>query len=356
MHVMRYCFNLACFLLAFGLCFYWCFKYWEDEDLCVVDYKTFQDAPDVDYPMLSICLNNPFIKSKFSHNNNFMTEKKYVEILKGELESDEFQNIVFDDVTKNLSSFIKADQIRLQNGTLLKGWYPHLLNEMPDVTYSGFVHNDFMRCVGLKPEYRNMKYAMFGFNASIFPNSMRENRNFSTRLHLPYKFLISDNTYKSSWPERKEKKEYLMAFVLNQIDILKRRNKRSDPCIPDGVSYENEVLNTHLGNIGCWPPYQKTKINHTICSSRNDLNAAKLESTVLSNLKKACTTAEIITYTYEEYEIKRNGSDWVWFVIDYPKKFKEIKMVKAVNIQTVIGNSGGYVGLFLGNIVSDSYF
>ena len=36
----------------------------------------------------------------------------------------------------------------------------------------------------------------------------------------------------------------------------------------------------------------------------------------------------------------------------YPKKFKEIKMVRAVNIQTVIGNAGGYVGLFLGKIIS----
>ena len=71
-------------------------------------------------------------------------------------------------------------------------------------------------------------------------------------------------------------------------------------------------------------------------------------------MKKACTSAEIITYTYEEYDTNKNGSDWVWFVIDYPKKFKEIKMVKAVNFQTVIGNAGGYVGLFLGTIISNT--
>ena len=258
-------------------------------------------------------------------------------------------------MAKNLSSFINADRIRFRNGTLLKGWYPDLLNEMPEVTYTGFVHRDFMRCVGLKPKYRNMKYAMFGFNASIFPNSIRQNRKFSTRLHLPSKFLIADNTYKSSWPERKEKKEYLMAFVLNQIDILKRRNKRNDPCITDGANYENEVLDAHLKKVACRPPYQKIGMNHTICSSSKSLKAAKLESTILSNLKKACTSAEIITYTYEEYDIDRNGPDWVWFVIDYPRKFKEIKMVKAVSIQTVIGNSGGYVGLFLGNITSTTY-
>ena len=32
-------------------------------------------------------------------------------------------------------------------------------------------------------------------------------------------------------------------------------------------------------------------------------------------------------------------------------KFKEIKQKREVDMQTVIGNAGGYVGLFLGNIM-----
>ena len=354
MYVLRIIFNLACFSLAFGMTLFWCYKFLLDEDLCVVDYKTFEESPDVEYPMLSICLNNPFIESALQQYDASMTQTRYVEILKGNAQMPVPVNIDFNNVVKNLSSLILADQIRFQNGSHLKGWFPNILNQIPEVTFSGFVHEDFMMCIGLRPMSRNMKYAMFGFNSSLFPNGIRQNRNFSTRLHLPNKFMISENTFKSTWPERPPKKEYLMAFVLNQIDILKRRNKRNEPCIPDLLSFDNVVLNSHLESFNCRPPYQKIGTNHTICSSSKDLQLSKIESTTLSNMKKACTSAEIITYTYEEYDTNKNGSDWVWFVIDYPKKFKEIKMVKAVNFQTVIGNAGGYVGLFLGTIISNT--
>ena len=37
-----------------------------------------------------------------------------------------------------------------------------------------------------------------------------------------------------------------------------------------------------------------------------------------------------------------------------PYHIKEIVMVKAVDIQTAIGNAGGYIGLFLGKSMSNS--
>ena len=49
------------------------------------------------------------------------------------------------------------------------------------------------------------------------------------------------------------------------------------------------------------------------------------------------------------YNIGPNiGPNASWLSITPPKKIKMIHQVKDVNIQTVIGNAGGYVGLFLG--------
>ena len=42
------------------------------------------------------------------------------------------------------------------------------------------------------------------------------------------------------------------------------------------------------------------------------------------------------------------GPNYSWLNLTPPKKIKVINQVKAVDIQTVIGNAGGYVGLFLG--------
>ena len=64
---------------------------------------------------------------------------------------------------------------------------------------------------------------------------------------------------------------------------------------------------------------------------------------------KACTSLEGVIYRYEETNlVYRIIQSPFWVGMKLPTSFKEITMVKAVDIQTVIGNAGGYVGLFLG--------
>ena len=68
-------------------------------------------------------------------------------------------------------------------------------------------------------------------------------------------------------------------------------------------------------------------------------------------LKQACTSIENINYKYREYDTDDHENDRFWIGLTYPEKFKDINQVRAVDIQTVIGNAGGYVGLFLGILV-----
>ena len=67
---------------------------------------------------------------------------------------------------------------------------------------------------------------------------------------------------------------------------------------------------------------------------------------------KPCTTLHNVNYRYEEadYDDKRIQNRFNIEIV-FPDSFKEIVQVKAVDIQTVIGNAGGYVGLFCGNII-----
>ena len=64
MNFLKYTFNCACFFSAFGMTIYWYYKFWKDEDLCIVDYKHFDDSDDDVYPMLSLCFSNVIIESK----------------------------------------------------------------------------------------------------------------------------------------------------------------------------------------------------------------------------------------------------------------------------------------------------
>ena len=74
--------------------------------------------------------------------------------------------------------------------------------------------------------------------------------------------------------------------------------------------------------------------------------------------KKACTSISSLTFTYDEADMVSDGfftdgfgSDWFRVGLDYPNQYREIKMIQAIDFQTVIGNAGGYIGLFLGKII-----
>ena len=150
------------------------------------------------------------------------------------------------------------------------------------------------------------------------------------------------------------KKEYTMDFHFKQVQVLKRRDKRTYPCITDFANYDKHLLNSHVQTIGCKAPYQKTKGNFSICSSKENMKQAIMYISgtweKYDFLTTPCTSIEDIRYTFEEFDVDKNwsGSDWFWITITLPDTFMEILQVRAVDVQTVIGNAGGYVGLFLG--------
>ena len=69
------------------------------------------------------------------------------------------------------------------------------------------------------------------------------------------------------------------------------------------------------------------------------------------NLIEACTVATTILYDYQEIDYKLNNPDWFNIYIKYPSQYEEIVMVQAVDIHSALGNSGGYIGLFLGKTI-----
>ena len=90
-----------------------------------------------------------------------------------------------------------------------------------------------------------------------------------------------------------------------------------------------------------------------LCSSKNELKEASLDTLEHEKTMKACTRISSLIFSYDETdEIDNDGSGSNWFQIgiDYPNQYREIKMIQSIDLQTVIGNAGGYIGLFIGKI------
>ena len=356
MKILRHLFNLCCFSTAFGMTMYWLHKFWKDEDLIQMNLKPFEISSKGEYPVLSFCLKDKiFIESKMKQNNFTFTEQEYKQIWTGEKPYDGIEKVDFKDVTVNLKDYYLRDAILFRNGSLIEGTYANFLNKLPSVTFAGFQSSSFIKCFSLKSEYTNIIANFFGFNSSIFLNDLqRISSNFLVVFHLPNQISTPGNSFKSSWLKRDAKKEYEMIFTIQELEIMKRRSKRSNPCFSEELNFDEIVLNEHLEEIGCRAPFQTTKQNLSICNSKAKLNYANPFMGGKRASKTPCTTAMKISFKFAEQDTVSKGSDWFHMQIFYPYQYKEIIQVKAVDIQTAIGNAGGYIGLFLGKVAIKS--
>ena len=139
------------------------------------------------------------------------------------------------------------------------------------------------------------------------------------------------------------------SFSLKEVNVLRRRNKRLSPCLPDDLRFDEFVLQEHLQNIGCKTPFQKTAQTEKICESKEQIKRANFDFLKIRNVKESCTLPMAINFDYEKVNWQVNGKDWFNVVVMFPDHYEEIVMVQAVDIHSAIGNSGGYIGLFLGN-------
>ena len=237
-------FSIACFLSTFVMTIYWCFKYWKDEDLCVVDYKPFDNsqAQEEVYPILSLCFSNVIIEHKLHEYNDTFTPEKYTRYLRGDAFYEGMEKVHFENVTLHLVDFILGDFIWYKDASEKVIENPSII---PQITYSGFFNHLFLnKCFGVKMIEDGISQRFFGFNMSIFPNEARPDFFFSVHLHMKGKFILSENTRKDTWP--KGKNITTMRFNLNQMEMIKRRNKRHEACVSDQLNYDEQILTEHL--------------------------------------------------------------------------------------------------------------
>ena len=348
MVILRYFFNLACFATAFAMSVLWLYKYLQDEDIVQFNVKAF-DFKEEEYPMLSFCLYNHFIESKLKEYDENLTPEEYKKILSGISSYNGEKNINFDDVTIDLVDYFLGLTIGFRNGSKITMNQPELLQELLQVTYSGFYFEVFFKCFGFSPKFENIKWFSLSLNSSLYPNGIRPSSwTPSVTMHLPNQLLLAGNSQKGTWPKRTKKIGYAMNFELQQLDIIIRRNKRNYPCT-DELNFDQIILDDYLQKVGCKTTYQRTNKSLEICDSQEKTKQANFDPYYVELAKMACRSASTLTFTYSEYDMfDPKESDRFHIALYYSSHYREIKMKIEIDLHTLIGNAGAYIGLFLG--------
>ena len=120
-----------------------------------------------------------------------------------------------------------------------------------------------------------------------------------------------------------------MQFVINDVEIMKRRNKYNQPCDQKGNNFDDAVLLKYSESVGCRAPYYTTNINTKMCSTQEEMKNSRFELRYDEyGSIPPCITMEKISYSYKEIEYTNSkwkdiGRFWISIIIGNPK-FKEI--------------------------------
>ena len=114
-------------------------------------------------------------------------------------------------------------------------------------------------------------------------------------------------------------------------------------------NWDELVFKKYIRNIGCKAPYHDFYENVPICSNEEELKAWHKITFQRHDEKMPCQTMPRIDYDVLSHPVAMDNV--IQINTGYPKEAKIITQSRAVDSDALIGNIGGYIGLFLGIFV-----
>ena len=350
-------FKILCGIVVAAMLSYWLVKYFKDEDLCLVDYKLTKELSEESLPAFGVCLSDTLIEERLKQIVPSINKTTYFEYIRGNSNSDDFKlfhDIKYEDVNLNLKDYIKSIGIGWRNGTT--GEFP--LNNQSIINFnnvfSGELYDNFYTCLGMEVNDKFNKlvtyFSVYYKRDEILDSLMVPKGNVFMMIYYPNQFLLSPlNIYTFSLPSNRTENNYLYCNI-DGIELLKRRNKFTESCNPSFSDFDNMVLEQHLDSNMCRPQYITSHKNYPICSGTKT-NSAKYnmyEKRNNENYLKPCGTMSKIDYSYSSEPLKWKDDTFFGMSVIYPEKMKIITQTQSVDLHSLVGNIGGYIGLFLG--------
>ena len=357
-------FNLNCVMIMFKcLCGvvtlfmigYWMKKFQKDEDVSQVQYISTHSMEDVIYPEMTICILEPFLIQAFEETLNI---NDYMEYLNGDGDHGEkYKSLSFPNVTINIFEYLEYINLWKLDNTMDRICCPGERNDHAIElrnSFNGLIEGYFAKCfsIGISPKFREpVGDIKIVFN-QILTQVIEDMQNKEFDFERVYLFSNLRNQVsrfvdkaKSIW-QVSSNKNMNVGVRIASTEILRRRNKRGDPCITNWKDYDNILMNEHIDRVGCSNPYLKQ--GKAICSNATKIKESRYDMNIIRRKFKPCQEMSNIEIQYIDKGISpaANATFSLW--IEYSSDLKLITQAPSVDLHALIGNIGGYIGLFLG--------
>ena len=313
--IFHIAFRLCCWIATISMILMWLYKYYQNEDLCDFDYRNYYQTEEDIHPTLSICLNRPFSQESLDRLN--VNETEYMKFLEGSHFDSKLLSIDFNSIRLNASDYIKRYWIGFVNGSEIENEFMPDMTVFLELSYSGFIDFvGFVNCYALKVRTNvinegNIKSFGVLLRYDIFPTGERPMiHGFDTLIHYSSQLLRSLDTQLYGWNTINKENLIIMRFRINNMEVIKRRNKRGHSCNGNWNNDDDEILVKHTQAIGCRAPYQYPSKDIKICNTSATMAASKFTMSALGyNSIPPCKAVGKIYYSFEETSRTRKGSD-----------------------------------------------
>ena len=322
------CFHFICWIAAVTMVSYWIYKFTLNEDLCRTDYKHYYDTESDEFPVLSLCIKNPISENLLKNYDPELDKERYLSFLNGSYFDRKLLDIDYNKVTIDMSEESSVPYALWGNGSMFQDLNNKRRLFRSTVAFSMFEF--FYQCYELQvPKEQMLRFFVVYVNSSALPDRTRpQNYDMLTFLHFPNHLLSSTNSIKYSWPLRKSNDQYLIRYRIKGLEVMKRRNKGSQPC-QDWNNYDASILENHIRKVGCRTPYQPLVDDVKLCSTMEEMkNASWSIFNEDYGILPPCKSMDKIYYDYEEMDtagiIFARKNMLAMGVYFFDKTFKEI--------------------------------
>ena len=373
MYDFKQIYHIICLLATIALVAWASYEYSLNEDETQIHINQFHKTAEDIYPSITICIDDPFIERKLKEIHPVLTNGTYKAFLGGkgwspnDVDNEGMINIDYDNVTYQLEDIIdQFDLTLLENDggdddiawsvknnllireELVSGNSIKKYSTVSTIDTTSQILDPHTKCFTFDMPYIqdiNIHSLLININASVFPSNpiQPEKEEFKIIFSYPNQLLQSRRKNEVIHDRKvSSTKCYRLDTYLGSMEVIRRRNKLGSRCNENWQNHDKDDLKNIMNKIGCNPKYWKMPSELPYCSNHTQYKAAIDELWRMSNSIPPCKSIEKLTQITYEFDQSEHCNNQLMLRILFNREtmYKEISLVRAFNMQSLIGNAG----------------
>ena len=370
-------FKIACVVSAISMTIYCSVDYSKNEDTSTVSYMTLNGDESSPYPQFAFCFYDYSWEVELTNKMGLNVDvNSFKSFYFGEKWNKQLPAININEVLSKIKGIVIDTCVKGKMSETNK----HNCDEKgilgSDLFYGGrkcltfhytkpkAISSAHIWIKALNFSETEQNFAWYGKQSYPWNNGMS--------FTFPHQFL--NPNYPAPWhppmPSENNTSVKAISVYLRGIEVIRHRNKVENPCY-DWKGYDSLFMKEIYLTVGCKPFYSNLVMEQVPnCTSKEDIKRIFDMGNTRSGNIDPCIELRQVSMIYQEDSppniMTENNiysgigeklgkvDDWFRVSTNFMQNtYKDIQQTRAYTVQSLIGNAGGYLGLFVGYTISE---